>query len=159
VGASNLPRGKNGKPLPSPGRPKGVPNKLTTDARAAIMMAFYGIGGVEKMVAWATLKVESNHHEIDEKGKKVIVHRVEQPNLSTFYTQVFPKVLPLTMQGNVKVDVRRVSDPLEELYNAYLSVRASSGPVSRDAVVIEAGDERENIPQLVLSSKTGPKAA
>jgi hypothetical protein len=35
------------------GRQKGTPNKLTASVRAALEMAFEGIGGVPKLRAWA----------------------------------------------------------------------------------------------------------
>lgn len=35
------------------GRPKGVPNKLTTTAKAAIQQAFEELGGVQALVEWA----------------------------------------------------------------------------------------------------------
>jgi hypothetical protein len=34
------------------GRPKGVPNKLTTAAKEAFALAFEGVGGVEKLTEW-----------------------------------------------------------------------------------------------------------
>ena len=34
------------------GRPKGVPNKVTTSAREAYQRAFEGLGGVESLIAW-----------------------------------------------------------------------------------------------------------
>jgi hypothetical protein len=38
---------------PGPGRPKGVPNKLTTDVRAAIQAAFNGLGGADWLMSQA----------------------------------------------------------------------------------------------------------
>ncbi|MCU0891487.1 MAG: hypothetical protein MUE77_07020 [Sandarakinorhabdus sp.] len=40
--------------LPGPGRPKGVPNKLTREVKAILQEAFEELGGVEKLVAWAS---------------------------------------------------------------------------------------------------------
>lgn len=41
---------------PGPGRPKGVPNKLTSDVRAAIQAAFNGLGGAD----WLMEKAQEN---------------------------------------------------------------------------------------------------
>ena len=35
------------------GRKKGVPNKVTADARKAMELAFAGIGGVKQLTEWA----------------------------------------------------------------------------------------------------------
>ena len=43
---------KKGKPG-GPGRPKGVPNKVTTSVRDAIIEAFDKMGGVPALVRWA----------------------------------------------------------------------------------------------------------
>lgn len=59
-------------PLPR-GRPKGVPNKLTQDVRAMIQEVIDGLGGAQRMMAWAK----------------------EDPlNERMFWSQVMPKVLP-----------------------------------------------------------------
>lgn len=42
-----------GEGKPGPGRPKGVPNKLTQSAREALQLAFEGLGGVERLIEWA----------------------------------------------------------------------------------------------------------
>ena len=42
-----------GKGTPGPGRPKGVPNKLTANAKEAFQMAFEKLGGWERMAQWA----------------------------------------------------------------------------------------------------------
>lgn len=55
------------------GRSKGVPNKLTRDIRAMIQEAVDGLGGAERLIAWA-------------KSSPV----AEQ----AFWTQVMPKILP-----------------------------------------------------------------
>ena len=41
MGRNNLPPG------PGPGRPKGVPNKVTTDIREMIKASLQGVGGIE----------------------------------------------------------------------------------------------------------------
>lgn len=42
-----------GDGTPGPGRPKGVPNKATVQARQAFQDAFDEIGGVKKLAEWA----------------------------------------------------------------------------------------------------------
>ena len=42
-----------GKGTPGPGRPKGVPNRITVAAKEAFALAFQGAGGVDEFVAWA----------------------------------------------------------------------------------------------------------
>lgn len=45
---------KKGKPRPKKaGRKKGTPNKTTASIKEAIMLAFDGIGGLEKLTEWA----------------------------------------------------------------------------------------------------------
>jgi len=41
-----------GTGLPGPGRPRGVPNKWTRGARAALQMAFERMGGVDALAEW-----------------------------------------------------------------------------------------------------------
>src|SRR5690348_4085534 len=43
---------KIGAGRPGPGRPKGVPNKMTASIRAAIGEAFTKLGGVKSLVKW-----------------------------------------------------------------------------------------------------------
>lgn len=66
------PQGNKGK-----GRKKGVPNKLTASAKQAIETAFQGLGGVDALKRWAESDPES------------------------FYTKVWVKILPLSVNANV----------------------------------------------------------
>lgn len=63
---------------PGPGRPKGVPNKTTTLAKQAILDAFDKLGGTDALVKWA---------------------QTDDDHLKAFYTQIWPKVLPLQVTG------------------------------------------------------------
>jgi hypothetical protein len=49
------PRGKQFKPgnPGGPGRPKGEPNKLTSEIKSILENVFLGIGGEQAMVEWA----------------------------------------------------------------------------------------------------------
>lgn len=57
-----------------PGRPKGLPNKTTQSAKEAIVAAAEGLGGAERLQAWAS----------------------EDPkNEQIFWGTIYPKLLPL----------------------------------------------------------------
>lgn len=58
----------------SPGRPKGVPNKLSGIAKDNIAEVFNKIGGVEEMAAWA------------------------QENQTAFYN-IYAKLMPIQVNG------------------------------------------------------------
>lgn len=45
-------RGRVGDGTPGPGRPRGVPNRWTRGARAALQMAFDKMGGVDALAQW-----------------------------------------------------------------------------------------------------------
>ena len=69
--------GRGGK-RPGAGRKKGVPNKQTTAAKDAIAAAAEGLGGVSRLIAWAS----------------------EDPlNERVFWGTVYPKLLPLQVTG------------------------------------------------------------
>lgn len=65
-----------GKGTPGPGRPKGVPNKLTRSAKEAIALAAEKLGGFERLVAWVQ----------------------EDPgNEKVFWGTIYPKLIPVTL--------------------------------------------------------------
>ena len=70
-------RGNAGK-----GRPKGASNKLGVAAKDAIAMAADKLGGTDRLVTWA---------QEDEK------------NESAFWTTIYPKLLPLQINGSLTV--------------------------------------------------------
>ena len=66
------------KGLKTGGRTKGTPNKATATAKAAIEAVFEGLGGPEALKTWAVSSEE---------------------NKRAFYVQVWPKILPLQVNG------------------------------------------------------------
>lgn len=67
-----------GKGTPGPGRPKGVPNKITMAAKDAIAAAAEALGGTDRLVAWA---------------------KEDPKNEGVFWGQIYPKLLPLQLSG------------------------------------------------------------
>jgi len=63
------------------GRVKGTPNKTTLIAKEAIALAADKLGGVERLVAWA---------------------KEDDKNEHSFWSTIYPKLLPL--QVNAEVD-------------------------------------------------------
>ncbi len=62
----------------NPGKPKGALSKTTKAAKEAIALAAEGLGGAERLQAWA----------------------MEDPrNESAFWTTIYPKLLPLQLTG------------------------------------------------------------
>ncbi len=60
------------------GRPKGSPNKATKTAKEAIALAAEGLGGTDRLIAWAQ----------------------EDPlNERAFWSSIYPKLLPLQVSG------------------------------------------------------------
>jgi hypothetical protein len=70
-----------GKGTPGPGRPKGVPNKATTAAKEAIALAAEGLGGTERLIAWA---------------------QEDPQNERAFWSSIYPKLIPVTLAGDDK---------------------------------------------------------
>ena len=62
-------------------------SKLNTDARATIMLAFEDLGGLPRLVAWAN---DPNNPS----------------NLSTFYTQIWAKIIPKEVQAKIDSNQR-----------------------------------------------------
>lgn len=84
-------------PGPGPGRPKGVPNKVTTIAKNVIAEAAEKLGGVERLVAWA---------------------KEDDKNERAFWTALYPKLIPVQVEGPgdngehlIQTITRRIIDP------------------------------------------------
>lgn len=154
---SNLPKDpKTGKVLPSPGRKPGIPNKITREAKEMIALAFEGLGGLQALIDTAN-KSDSMR--------------------MTFYTQLYAKLIPVSVQGQIDVDVAGDGQALAALERIIvgeilaqqaelgrqepitIDVTRSDSPRSEDNNQPEPAGDSEPPPQLVLSSSTGTKAA
>ena len=81
-----------GEGKPGPGRPKGVPNKLTSNAKQLLQAAFEDLGGVERMVKWAN---------------------EDSKNLGDFY-RIWARIIPADVKVEApQLDDLRPSDPME----------------------------------------------
>ena len=60
------------------GRIAGTPNKATASAKAAIEAVFTGLGDADALEAWA---------------------RSDPDNMKAFYVSIWPKVMPLQVNG------------------------------------------------------------
>lgn len=107
-----------GRPKGQPrtgGRKKGTPNRLTMQAKEAIAFAFDGLGGAQGLLDWA--------NESDD-------------NKRVFLTQLFPKIVPLEVQGKHDVDF---VDRTEVLHRAREEVRAIFGDRTGDGAGVDGG--------------------
>ena len=69
---------KKGEKRPGQGRPKGCLTKHTVAAKEAIQLAAEGLGGTDRLIAWAQ----------------------EDPlNERAFWSSIYPKLLPLQLTG------------------------------------------------------------
>lgn len=78
------------------GRSKGTPNKATANAKAAIEQVFTGLGDAEALELWARESAE---------------------NLKAFYVTIWPKVLPLQVNGSGE-DGEHIHRIVKEYVNA-----------------------------------------
>jgi hypothetical protein len=63
----------------NPGKPKGALSKTTKTAKEAIALAAEGLGGADRLIAWAQ----------------------EDPlNERAFWSNIYPKLLPLQVSGD-----------------------------------------------------------
>ena len=64
---------------PKPGRPKGSPNKIGKEAKEVIAAAAAELGGEKRLVEWA---------------------KEDALNERAFWSTIYPKLIPLTLQGD-----------------------------------------------------------
>jgi hypothetical protein len=69
-----------GQGKPGPGRPKGALNKTTQLAKDAIAMAAEGLGGTDRLIAWA---------------------REDAQNERVFWGTIYTKLLPLQVNAEL----------------------------------------------------------
>lgn len=67
-----------GKGKAGPGRPKGATNKTTRLAKDAIAEAAEGLGGADRMIAWA---------------------KEDPANERAFWATIYPKLVPVQVAG------------------------------------------------------------
>lgn len=72
-------RGNAGK-----GRPKGAKNRTTQIAKEAIALAAEELGGSDRLVAWV---------------------REDEKNEHSFWTTIYPKLLPLQVDANISGEI------------------------------------------------------
>jgi hypothetical protein len=72
------------KKLPGAGRKAGTPNKVTATARQVIEQVAVNLGGVEGFTAWAL-------------ASKI--------NQRAFWTQIFPRLLPVQVHGSGTLEI------------------------------------------------------
>jgi hypothetical protein len=65
---------------PGPGRPKGSPNKVAKEAKEAIAEAAEGLGGSNRLVAWAQESPE---------------------NEKAFWATIYPKLVGVSVSGSI----------------------------------------------------------
>jgi hypothetical protein len=63
----------------NPGKPKGAVNKTTKTAKEAIALAAEGLGGVDRLIAWA---------------------QEDPQNERTFWGTIYPKLIPVQVAGD-----------------------------------------------------------
>jgi len=80
-----------------PGRPKGCQNKQTTTVKLAIEFAAQGLGGTERMIAWA---------------------REDAANERIFWGNIYPKLLPLQIASDpdspLTIQILRFADAAKQ---------------------------------------------
>jgi hypothetical protein len=80
---------------PGPGRPKGSQNRVQKAAKEAIEAAAEGLGGSDRLIAWA---------------------QEDAQNERVFWGTIYPKLLPLTasITGNLTVNWPEPKNALDE---------------------------------------------
>lgn len=102
---------KKGEKRPGQGRPKGLASRHTVAVKDAIQMAAEGLGGTDRLIAWA---------------------KEDPANERVFWGSIYPKLLPLQVTGKdgdpIKTESRLdVSGLSDEQLRAIASIQVSGG--------------------------------
>jgi hypothetical protein len=89
-----VPAGAGKRPQPPGGSRKGKPNKITVAVKDAIQLAAEGLGGPDRLIAWAKEDAKNEH---------------------AFWTTIYPKLLPLKLSGDDSGDPLRVVQRIERV--------------------------------------------
>jgi hypothetical protein len=137
---SKLALKEHGGRLNGHGRQKGTPNKVTTEAKRAIALAFEGLGGVDGLIKWA---------------------KANKTNKAIFYSTIYPKLIPVQVVGKddnpIEFRDTTAESILERIIVGIIAERRDGSEAL--PVVIDAEPDSSAVPQLVLSRKTGTEAA
>lgn len=102
-----------GDGTPGPGRPKGSKNRVQTQAKEAIAAAAEGLGGIDRLVAWAMLN---------------------DKNEAAFWTTIYPRLVPLEVNGTQDVNIvdrteqlQRVRDEVRSIFGERSGLGAGDG--------------------------------
>lgn len=90
-------------PAAGKGRPKGAVNKTTTQAKEAIALAAEGLGGTNRLIAWA---------------------QEDPKNESVFWSSIYTRLVPVDVNGTHNVNI---VDRAELLQRASEEVRGIFG--------------------------------
>jgi hypothetical protein len=107
------------------GRVKGVPNKLTTDAKEVIAQVAANIGGVPRMTKWV---------------------RESPENERAFWTSIYTKLLPLQVAGDKDnpLSIHRIERTIVEHHAS----PALAPPTIDNEVMIERETSSAELPAL-----------
>lgn len=99
------------------GRPKGIPNKITTAAKQVIAEAAEMLGGVQRLVDWAKEDAE---------------------NEAKFWTTIYPKLIPVQLTGEDggAIKVEQVKNDAESFTRAVAGLIARTGAGSGDGEAV-----------------------
>jgi hypothetical protein len=126
---SYLPRDENGRIKAGPSRKKGVPNKITSEAKHAIALAFEGIGGVPALIKWAQTNTRTR---------------------SIFYSQLYAKLIPLNVQADVDATIEQHNETPAQQALELILTRLLAERQDKEVSGGPNDEPRMPLPQLVV---------